>query len=600
MKHYLFAFGLLLAVLSATLSAPIARAQDQAPAQDKVWVQIEAMPTLPDAEDRARAYASAFPNVAGFQLRSGWYAIVIGPYGVAEGAAKLGELTRENLVPQDSYIADGSDFRQQFWPIAGQTAPITPDTAPTTAADPALETPDTVIAAPALTPPPAPVPEETKAEARRAESALPVEDRQALQTALQWFGYYASTIDGDFGPGTRNSMAAWQADNGGDPTGVLTTTQRGTLLAAYGQAQAELGLQTVVETASGIEITLPTALVKFDHYEPPFVHYAQKDSSGVQVILISQPGDQSTLYGLYDILQTLEVVPLGGERNRGERSFTITARNSQLESYSYAELSGGLIKGYILVWQPSDAERMTRVLAAMQTSFKAFGATALDPGLAPMADDAREGLLSGLEVRRPKFSRSGFFIDQTGTVLTTTEAVKDCGRVTLEQDKEADVIFADDATGVAMVKPQVALSPSAVAEFQTAPERIGTEIAVSGYSYEDTLPAPVLTFGALEALQGLNGEPGVKRLSLDTRPGDAGGPILDGTGSVLGMLLPTVADPKKLLPAGVVFAATAASIATRLESEGIVTAPSTRSGAMAPEDLSNLATGMTVLVSCWD
>ena len=199
-----------------------------------------------------------------------------------------------------------------------------------------------------------------------------------------------------------------------------------------------------------------------------------------------------------------------------------------------------------------------------------------------------------------KFSRSGFFIDGTGTVLTTVEAVANCGRVTLERDKDADVVFADAATGVAMLKPRVALSPVAIAEFQTAPERIGSEIAVSGYSYEDILPAPVLTFGALEALQGLNGEAGVKRLSLDTRPGDAGGPILDGTGSVLGMLLPNVADPKKVLPAGVVFAATAASIATRLATAGVTTLPSTRSGALAPEDLSNLATSMTVLVSCWE
>ena len=588
MKQIVFALSLLLSFIFA----PHVQAQDQ------VWVQIEALPSLPEAKERAESYSSAFPNVAGFQLRSGWYAIAIGPYSVGAGAAKLTELTGENLVPQDSYIADGGDFRQQFWPIGATDATTEPASIAT--ADPAIAAPDGVIAAPVITPEPILISEETKAEARQSEAALATEDRQALQTALQWFGYYSSTIDGDFGPGTRNSMAAWQTDNGGDPTGVLTTTQRGTLLAAYGQAQAELGLQTVTETAAGIEITLPTALVKFDHYEPPFVHYGQKDGSGVQAILISQPGDQNTLYGLYDILQTLEVVPLGGDRSRGERSFTITAKNANLESYSFAELSGGLIKGYILVWRPSDADRMARVLAAMQASFKPIGDTALDPGLAPMADDTRAGLLSGLEVRRPKFSRSGFFIDASGTVLTTTEAVAQCGRVTLERDKDADVVFSDAATGIAMIKPRVALSPSAVAEFQTAAERVGAEIAVSGYSYEDALPAPVLTFGALEALQGLDGEAGIKRLSLDIRPGDAGGPILDGTGSVLGMLLPNVVNSKKVLPDGVVFATTAAAIATRLASAGIITPPSTRSGAMAPEDLSNLAAGMTVLVSCWD
>ena len=598
MKHILFAVGLLLALASA----PAAQAQDQA--QDQVWVQIEALPTLRDAEDRAGAYASAFPNVAGFQLRSGWYAIVVGPYSVGAAAAKLVELTQENLVPQDSYIADGSDFRQQFWPVGATGVAPAPDL--TTLAEPAAPPTDVAIAEPMITPEPIAVPdpvlipEETTAEARQAESALPSEDREALQVALQWFGYYAATIDGDFGPGTRNSMAAWQTDNGLEPTGVLTTIQRGTLLAAYGQAQSELGLQTVVETASGIEITLPTALVKFDHYEPPFVHYSEKDGSGVRVILISQPGEQSTLYGLYDILQTLEVVPFEGERNRGDRSFTISGKSAALESYSYAELSGGLIKGYMLVWKPADAERMARVLAAMQASFKSSGDTALDPGLAPMDDTTRAGLLSGLEVRRPKFSRTGFFIDTSGLVLTTSEAVAACGRVTLERDKDADVIFADAPSGLAIVKPRVALSPTAVAEFQTSPERIGSEIAVSGYSYEDTLPAPVLTFGALEALEGLNGEAGMKRLSLETRPGDAGGPVLDGTGSVLGMLLPRALDAKKVLPVDVVFAASSALIAERLANEGIVTAPSTRSGAMAPEDLSTLATGMTVLVSCWD
>ncbi len=588
MRTILFALGLLVALAHT----PAAQAQDQ------VWVQIEALPTLREAEDRARAYASAFPNVAGFQLRSGWYAILVGPYGVEAGAGRLVELTRENLVPADSFIADTTDFRQQFWPVGAQPALIAPDTTATT--EPTPETPEVAVVEPAPIPEPILIPEETKAEARRSEADLPREDREALQTALQWFGYYSSTIDGDFGPGTRNSMATWQTDNGVEPTGVLTTTQRETLLAAYGQAQAELGLQTVIEPEAGIEITLPTALVKFDHYEPPFVHFAEKDGSGVQVYLISQPGDQSSLYGLYDILQTLEVVPFQGERTRGERSFTISGKSAKLESYSYAEIKGGLIKGYMLVWNPADGERMGRVLAAMQASFKSSGDTALDPGLAPMAADARAGLLSGLEVRRPKLSRSGFFIDTTGTVLTTVEAVANCGRVTLERDKDADVVFADAATGLAMVKPRVALSPAAIAEFQTTPERVGSEIAVSGYSYEDTLPAPVLTFGALEALQGLNGEAGVKRLSLDTRPGDAGGPILDGTGSVLGMLLPRIVDAKKLLPADVVFAASAASIATRLATEGITTAPSLRSGAMAPEDLSTLANGMTVLVSCWE
>ncbi|MBE2278734.1 MAG: hypothetical protein IAE87_20870 [Rhodobacteraceae bacterium] len=53
-------------------------------AQDRIWLQIEAQPTLDEAISRAGAYAGAFPNVVGYRLTSGWFAIVLGPYGVAE------------------------------------------------------------------------------------------------------------------------------------------------------------------------------------------------------------------------------------------------------------------------------------------------------------------------------------------------------------------------------------------------------------------------------------------------------------------------------------------------------------------------------------
>jgi hypothetical protein len=44
------------------------------------WVQIEARPTEPQALERAQDYAARLPNVNGFALPSGWYAIALGPY----------------------------------------------------------------------------------------------------------------------------------------------------------------------------------------------------------------------------------------------------------------------------------------------------------------------------------------------------------------------------------------------------------------------------------------------------------------------------------------------------------------------------------------
>ena len=561
-----------------------------AQAQDRAWLQIEAQPNLASAQDRARAYAAVFPDVAGFQIRSGWYAIALGPYSPEAAAGRIFDLRRENMIPADSFITDGSDHGQQFWPV-GQIGGGAAMTEPLIAVDPAAPE-DTGEA-----------PDETLREAKASEAELSRNARMDLQAALGWYGFYKAAVDGSFGAGTRDSMAAWQGANGFEATGVLTTAQRLALMSNYQADQAEFGFETITEAEAGIEITLPLSLVQFDHYEPPFVHFAEKGGSGMQVYLISQPGDQSSLYGLYDILQTLEVVPVNGERVRGETSFTINAQSETVQSYAYAEASKGMVKGYMVVWKPIDADRMTRILPAVKASFRPTGDKALDPGLVPMDDAARSGLLAGLEVKTPILSRSGFFIDGAGTVLTTIDAVGSCARVTIDHTTDATVRMKDTVSGLAVLTPAQALAPGAFAQFQSTTPRPGSEVSVAGYSYEAKLPAPVLTFGTMEEAQGLNGESGILRLAIALLPGDTGGPVVDQSGSVIGMALPAAVAGvagAKLLPDGVGFAASTAAISAILTKAGIASTASTLTAAASPDALNAAALGMTVLVSCWE
>jgi Putative peptidoglycan binding domain/Trypsin-like peptidase domain len=571
-------------------------------AQDRVWVQIEAQPSLSLATERARAYAAAFPDVSGYQLSSDWYGVVLGPYAVAEGAAVLASLRRENLIPRDSFIVDGASFGQAFWPVGGVQGVTVPDvTTSGITVDPLLEP---TVAPPLVEEPVAVEPvvlDETPDEARRSEADLPRTDREALQSALQWFGFYQGGIDGAFGRGTRASMAAWQEATGFDPTGILTTRQRATLVGNWQADIAEFGFAQITDAEAGIEITLPLSLVTFEGYQPPFARYTPKAGSDLQVYLISQPGDQAGLAALYDLLQTLEQMPLTGERERREKSFTLSGQSTTQHSLAYAELSQGLVKGYMLVWNPANGAQAERVLTAMQTSFRPYGDRALDPGMVAMDAGTKAGLLSGLEVRRPKLSRTGFFVDAGGTVVTTAEAVAACGRITIERETDATVRLVDTGLGIAVLTPQSPLAPPAVAGLQTGTNQTsGGGVVVAGYAYEDRLSAPVLTYGGLAAREGLAGEADVTRLAMTVQPGDAGGPVLDGAGTVVGMLLPRVADAAQVLPPDVAFARNAGAIAQRLSGDGIVLPPFVPGAALTPEDLGRRAAGMTVLVSCWD
>ena len=577
------------ALLALLLSALFLLNPQVGAAQDgTAWVQVEALPDLASARDRAQAYASLFPETAGFRLRSGWFGIALGPYPADEAAIRLAALKREGQIPADSFIAYSRDYGDQFWPEGGAVAPEAPEVMATAEPDPAVD------------PEPAEAPDETRAEARDSEALLLPEDRKDLQTALQWFGFYASGIDGAFGPGTRNSMAAWQEAEGLEPTGILTTRQRRALLDAWKGELSTFGFTEVVEAESGITVTLPLGLVEFDHYEPPFVHYRAKAEGAPRILLISQPGDQAALYGLYDVLQTLESVPLDGARDRGDRDFRIRGTSATTDTTVFAALKGDRIKGWMLISTPGNEARDARILQVLEQSFKPDGDSVLDPGMVAMDTGTRAGLLSGLEVRKPKLSRTGFFISPEGAVLTTTEAVAECGRVTIDRATEAEVTLTDARSGLALLKPKSPLAPRAVAGFATTPGRPGSEVTVPGYSYEDRLPAPTLTFGTLDDLTGLNGESGLNRLSLQSLPGDAGGAVLDASGAVLGMLLPAAPAGGKQLPAGVAFALPNAEIARLLTPTGVTPLPAANTSTLSPAALADAAMGMTALVSCWE
>ena len=563
-------------------------AHAQQAGQDTVWIQIAARPSLAEAQEEAQDFAARLPDVAGFTLGAGWYGIVLGPYTRQDAERVLQVYRAEGQIPRDSFIAFQENLRNQFYPVGARdqataTAPVQPEVSA-----PVVSAPEPQVT----------LPDETPAQARRSEQALSRDEKKDLQIALKAAGFYASSIDGSFGRGTRGAMSDWQLSKGFEPTGVLTAAQRKLLMDDYNAPLISVGMAGVTDTGAGIAIQIPAAEVAFSRYESPFAHYDSSGNLGARVLLISQRGDKNTLFGLYDILQTLEIVPLTGPRERGSDSFTIEGRNGQIVSHTEASLKGGEIKGFTLIWPAGDEARRARVLAAMQQSFTRIDGVLEDTAGSDIGQSI--DLLAGLEVRKPRLSRSGFFVGQNGTVITTSDVVAGCSRITLDHGYQASVAVNDPDNGFAILKPEERLAPMAVAGLSTQSPRLKSEVAASGFSYEGILGAPSLTFGTLADIKSLDGDSGVIRLDLSPQVGDAGGPILDASGAVLGMLLPQEIKGRQL-PEGVSFGINAAALREALVAANVEIPAQTGSGsALTNEALVRQASGMTVLVSCWD
>lgn len=570
MQGVIRAFVAVVGILWLGLSGPTA-AQDQ----QQVWVQIEARPTLPQALERARAYDNAVRNVTGYRLRTGWYAIALGPYSAPFAEAELARLRAERAIPPDSFIADGGEFVERFWPDQPLVT-ILPET---------------------VTPPPV-LADETPAQARAGERALSEDDRIELQRALQWAGYYTSTIDGLIGPGTRRSMAAWQAAEGFDPTGVMTTGQRADLVGAYRTARNSLGIERVVDFEAGIEADLPKALVAFDRYEAPFAHFTPVNDSGAEVLFISQAGDSTAMAALYEILQTLEILPPEGRRVLSRRGFTIEGENDARYGFASVSLTEDTLKGFVLSWPAEDRARRILALGALRDSFTAL------PGVLPddigLTEDQRPDLVAGLQIRAPRLTQSGGYIDAGGGVLTALGQLEGCGRITLGDETEMSLTAADPTLGVALLRPTAPQAPIATLRLAATTARLKSDIAVAGHSYGGILGAPTVTYGTLEDVRGLDGDARRDRLSISVQPGDAGGPVLSPAGALLGVLMPAPADGERTLPADVHLSTDAAALAPFLAENGVPDAASFGAAPIAPEDLATLAADVTVLVQCWD
>ena len=599
-------------LISALWMVLVTAAQTQA--QDNAWLQIDAQPTEAEAEESAQYYESFLPDVAGFALTSGWYVIALGPYSEITAQNLLQVYRDSGQVPADSFTSYAQDYAQQFWPLGEDllTAPeeITITLLPEPIVVPTPEpivvpTPEAPAAPEALVEPeppavvsqtPTPQSAQTLIEARNSESLMSRDERKQLQRALSWADVYKGDIDGQYGPMSRRSMKAWQNANTFAPTGVLTLSQRNGLLADYRFAVETIGLQTVQDMRAGISVMMPLAQLSAAQYTYPFARYAQRDGEQAGALLISQEGDRATLNSLYKIMQTLDSIPSGGERVLQRDNFVINSQNDAIISHTQARLTNGEIKGFTLVWPRSDTTSYEMILSQMQSSFTPI------EGILKPSDTALgtvdNNLLSGFEILRPKHSRSGIFVADSGLLLTTIEAVEGCSSLTIDRDFSAEVTATDPDLGLVLVTPKDPLSPIAIGRFSTLPARLGEDIIVSGYSFEGVLDTPSLTSGTVTDDKGLNGETNLLRLTLPAMAGDAGGPVLSAGGTVLGMLQEPHKGARKL-PEDVSFAVTAEALVALLERSGIWSRKSETTSPVANAARAQTARDITALVDCW-
>lgn len=151
---------------------------------------------------------------------------------------------------------------------------------------------------------------------------------------------------------------------------------------------------------------------------------------------------------------------------------------------------------------------------------------------------------SQAQVRPRSGSASGIVVDDVGDVLTNNHVVDHCKSITVKTSNSkalvATLAGVDPKNDLAILKIAYGAALGEPAHFrsQSRPAQLGESIVVIGYPLTGILSSePKATFGQVNSVAGYNNDYTLLQISAPIQPGNSGGPVLDESGQVIGVVV---------------------------------------------------------------
>ena len=203
--------------------------------------------------------------------------------------------------------------------------------------------------------------------------------------------------------------------------------------------------------------------------------------------------------------------------------------------------------------------------------------------------------------RGPESTGSGWAISRT-QLVTNAHVVAGCSRLAAAGRGAVQVQAVDARSDLALLT--VANNP-AVAALRSTRLRQGDAVTVVGYPLSGMLASGAnVTAGNVSALAGMQNDTRFIQISAPVQPGNSGGPLLDASGNIVGVVVSKlnavkVAQITGDIPQNVNFAVSLFTLQGFLEANGVdyATAPSTKN--LSTADVAEIGKRFTVLLECY-
>lgn len=198
---------------------------------------------------------------------------------------------------------------------------------------------------------------------------------------------------------------------------------------------------------------------------------------------------------------------------------------------------------------------------------------------------------------------TGWYVAPGGYMVTNAHVVDGCKMVTLKSGAQLEVLDVQVEEDLALLKGADSISHLSLRDGRAA--RLAEDVLIAGYPLGGILSSGInVTVGTVSALLGMGDDDRRFQFTAPVQPGNSGGPVLDTSGNVIGVVVSklnamNIQQEVGDIPQNVNFGIALKNVVTFLDANDV---PYERKASKAPKDkvdLAELARESTVLLQCY-
>jgi S1-C subfamily serine protease len=203
---------------------------------------------------------------------------------------------------------------------------------------------------------------------------------------------------------------------------------------------------------------------------------------------------------------------------------------------------------------------------------------------------------------------TGFVISASGHIVTNQHVINGCtgdihGNLSGEPVTTLRVVSSDESNDLALLQGPAA-SFKDFAKIRDRAIRSGDSVVAIGYPYHGLLTSDfTVTTGIVSSLSGVLNDTRFLQISAAVQPGNSGGPLLDTSGQIVGMVAAKINALKFVratgnIPENINFAIKTGAIRDFLDNSIVPYQTAEPNGELKTAEIAGNARGYTLLISC--